>query len=123
MLLPFTGRSFCLLLFRFHFSYVLTYVLRVQFNNMLQFSLHVNPLIGVHHLIVFETNRKPFSYPFLKRLPVPLLLLAPSRLRLSSLRLTFVDLRFFSRRLLMKTERKRRDRDSIPRPMVPCADE
>ena len=25
------------------------------------FSLHVNPLIGVHHLIVFETNRKPFS--------------------------------------------------------------
>ena len=25
------------------------------------FSLHVNPLISVHHLIVFETNRKPFS--------------------------------------------------------------
>ena len=51
-------------LFRFHFSYVLTYVLRVKFKLTLQFSLHINSLIGVNHLIVFETNQfLPFSRP------------------------------------------------------------
>ena len=50
MLLPFTGRSLIYLLLRFHFSYVLTYELRVKFDNMLIF-LSISP----------SNRRSPFN--------------------------------------------------------------
>ena len=58
MLLPFTGRSFIYSLLRFHFSYVLLYVLRVKFDNMLTkfFCLQHSTLDGVDHLIKFFPN-------------------------------------------------------------------
>ena len=58
----FTGRSLIYLLFRFHFSYVLFYVLRVKDNNMLIIFLSMSFLIiGVNHLIVFfEDEPKAF---------------------------------------------------------------
>ena len=63
MLLPFTGRSFIYCSSDFHFSYVLTYVLRVNFNNTIIIFLSMSILYFLHvnHLIVFETNRTPFS--------------------------------------------------------------
>ena len=45
----------------FHFSYVLVYVLPVKYNNTLIFSLHVVPLIGIHHLIVFLRRTESLS--------------------------------------------------------------
>ena len=106
----------------------------------------VNHLIdGVNHLINFELNRTifllhrildPFTSPDLHVSPRGLVdrfiftTLLPETpagsssssrrfcLCLSSLRLTFVDLRFFSRRLLETNKRKRRDRVSIHRPLA-----
>ena len=43
LLLPSPGRSLIYSLFNFHFSYVLSYLLRVKYNNMLIISLHVIP--------------------------------------------------------------------------------
>ena len=50
----------------FVYCIINSHIIYIHFN----FSNHVNPLIGVNHLIVFfETNRKPFSYPFHFRFP------------------------------------------------------
>ena len=51
------GRSLIYSLFKFHFSYVLSYLLWVKYNNMLIIFLSMSFQIGVHHLIVFETNQ------------------------------------------------------------------
>ena len=63
---------------------------------ILYFSHHVIPLIGVNHLIVFETNRKPFSRSHSWNACRFLLFNSPlPRSPLSSFRVTFVHLRFF----------------------------
>ena len=76
---------------RFLFSYVLIYVLRVKFDNMLIIFLSMSFLfsicIGVNHLIVFETNRTNrkafFTSTCLVRLPVrPSFIAAPAFSRL-----------------------------------------
>ena len=78
-----TGRSLIYSLSMFHIIYILPYVLMVKDNNtLINFSLHVNPIDGVDHLIRFANpNLLPFSYPFLKRLPVLLLQFAAPALR------------------------------------------
>ena len=59
------------------FMMVVTVVFLSRFTHIIQklqsyiFSHQVTLLIGVNHLIVFETNRKPFSQPFLIRMPSP----------------------------------------------------
>ena len=74
------------------------YVLRVKYNNTLIFSHHVQILfiIGVNHLIVFETNhlmnRKPFSSRHV-RLPVrPSFVAAPAFLRVFTVHIVIFHL-------------------------------
>ena len=52
-----TGRSLIYSLFMFHIIYILPYVLMVKDNNtLINFSLHVNPIDGVDHLIRLQTR-------------------------------------------------------------------
>ena len=54
MLLPFIGRSFIYLLFHFHFSYVLTYVLLVNNKNTI-IIISIIPQMAFNHLITKRT--------------------------------------------------------------------